>query len=93
MLNESRRLSFAGWVGQDQFDALVSFAYSAGESGARDTFGAANSGNNAPVASNMAICVYVHLRDTQGHRRPPRRVNGLVSRRREEAASFTQGAR
>ncbi|RDJ97787.1 glycoside hydrolase family protein [Paraburkholderia lacunae] len=78
---------------QDQFDALVSFAYNSGESGSRDTFVAANSGNNALVASNMALCVYVHPRDAQGHRLPPRRVNGLVNRRREEAAPFKQGVR
>lgn len=78
---------------QDQFDALVSFAYNSGEGGSRDTFAAANSGNDALVASNMALCVYVHPRDARGRRLPPRRVNGLVSRRREEAAPFRQGAR
>jgi lysozyme len=78
---------------QEQFDALVSFAYNSGEGGSRDTFVAADSGNNALVASNMALCVYVHPRGAQGHRMPPRRVNGLVNRRREEAAPFTQGGR
>jgi lysozyme len=78
---------------QAQFDALVSFVYNSGEAGSRDTFVAANSGNDRLVASNMALCVYVHPRDTQGRRLPPRRVNGLVNRRREEAAPFAQGAR
>jgi len=78
---------------QDQFDALVSFAYNSGENGSRDTFVAANSGNNALVASNMALCVYVPPRDAQGRRLPPRRVNGLVNRCREEAVPFTQGGR
>ncbi len=78
---------------QGQFDALVSFAYNSGEGGSRDTFAAANSGNERLVASNMALCIYVHPRDAQGHRLPPRRVSGLVNRRREEAAPFAQGAR
>ena len=78
---------------QAQFDALVSFVYNSGEAGSRDTFVAANSGNDRLVASNMALCVYVHPRNTQGRRLPPRRVNGLVNRRREEAAPFAQGAR
>lgn len=78
---------------QEQFDALVSFAYNSGESGSRDTFAAANRGNDRLVASNMALCVYVHPRDAQGRRLPPRRVTGLVNRRREEAAPFAQGAR
>lgn len=77
---------------QDQFDALVSFAYNSGESGSHDTLVAADHGDNPLVASNMALCVYVHPRDAQGRRLPPRRVNGLVNRRREEAAPFKQGA-
>jgi lysozyme len=77
---------------QDQFDALVSFAYNTGESGSQDTFSAANRGNDVLVANNMALCVWVHPRDAHGRRLPPRKVNGLINRRREEAAPFKHGA-
>jgi lysozyme len=77
---------------QAQFDALVSFAYNTGENGSHDTFAVANSGNDALVASNMALCVYVHPRNAHGNPMPAVRVNGLVNRRREEAQPFKHGA-
>lgn len=77
---------------QAQFDALVSFAYNTGESESHDTFAAADHGDATQVASTMALFVYIHPRDAQGRRLPPRRVTGLVKRRHEEAAPFMQGA-
>jgi len=81
---------------QEQFDALVSFTYNLGSTGARRTLNAANRGDFPEVVRHMNSNVYVRLRDAQG--RPmrdaqgrqlrPVRVQGLVNRRREEAAPF-----
>ena len=93
MPNESKSLGAACWTNQDQFDALLSFAYNLGESGSRDKFGAANSGSNALIANNMALWIDMHPCDTQKHRLPPHCATGLVNRCRKEAPPFTQEAR
>lgn len=75
---------------QEQFDAAVSFAYNT-PGGARAVLNPANSGNMAAVARNMSDYVYVHLHDAHGRPvGPPRRSDGLVARRRREAAPFLE---
>lgn len=73
---------------QQQFDALVSFTFNTGAMGARVTLDAANRGASREVAMHMTRNIYVHPRDAHGRRLPPVRLQGLVNRRREEAAPF-----
>ena len=73
---------------QAQFDALVSYTFNLGVTGARPVLGAADRGANAEVVAHMNRNVYVHPRDAQGRRLPAVRSLGLASRRREEAAPF-----
>lgn len=75
---------------QAQFDALVSFTYNTGATGARATLDAANRGSQAEVVRHMNNNVYVHPRDARGRRQPAIRLQGLVNRRAEEAAPFQQ---
>jgi lysozyme len=77
---------------QDEFDALVSFTFNTGATGARATLEAADRGAAQDVVTNMNRNVYVHPRDANGRRLPPVRVQGLVNRRQEEAAPFQQPA-
>ncbi|MBP0593852.1 glycoside hydrolase family protein [Paraburkholderia sp. LEh10] len=73
---------------QEQFDAAVSFAYNV-PGGARAALNPANRGDMAAVARNMNDYVYVHAHDAHGRPvGPPLRSDGLVSRRRREAAPF-----
>lgn len=73
---------------QDQFDALVSFTYNTGATGARATLDAANRGAQTEVVRHMNNNVYVHPRDARGRRLPAIRLQGLVNRRMEEVAPF-----
>ncbi|WP_436017899.1 lysozyme [Trinickia sp. LjRoot230] len=73
---------------QAQFDALVSFTYNLGATGARSVLHTANRGEDTRVANQMEQYVYAHPRDDRGRRLPPRRQPGLVTRRREESAPF-----
>jgi lysozyme len=73
---------------QEQFDAAVSFAYNV-PGGARAALNPANRGDMAGVARNMNDYIYVHAHDARGRPvGPPRRSDGLVIRRRREAAPF-----
>ncbi|QCP55021.1 lysozyme [Trinickia violacea] len=73
---------------QAQFDAAVSFAYNM-PGGARAALNPANRGDMVAVARNINAYVYVHAHDARGHPvGPPRRSDGLVDRRRREAAPF-----
>ncbi|MBK7662176.1 MAG: glycoside hydrolase family protein [Sterolibacteriaceae bacterium] len=76
---------------QAQFDALVSFAFNTGAAGARAALDAANRGASGEVVTHMNDNVYVHPRDANGRRLAPRRLQGLVNRRLEEAAPFQTG--
>jgi lysozyme len=73
---------------QDQFDALVSFTFNAGASGARPTLDAADRGANDEVARRMSDNVFARPRDVHGRRLAPVRLPGLVIRRQGEAAPF-----
>lgn len=79
-------------LSQEQFDALVSFTFNVGASGARSTLSAADSGADKEVAALIMKHVYVHPRDSDGRKLPPIRLQGLVYRRKEEAAPFQHGA-
>jgi lysozyme len=79
---------------QDQFDALVSFAFNTGVAGAKPVLSAANRGDHGEVVRGMNSRVYIHPRDAAGRRLTPQRSVGLVNRRREETAPFQpQGRR
>lgn len=73
---------------QEQFDALVSFTFNTGPTGARATLDAANRGASSEVATHINNNVYIHPRDATGRRLAPIRLPGLVNRRQEEAAPF-----
>jgi len=73
---------------QEQFDALVSFTFNTGATGARATLDAANRGAHHEVATHMNNNIYVHPRDANGRRLAPVRLQGLANRRREEAEPF-----
>ncbi|WP_060331527.1 glycoside hydrolase family protein [Burkholderia cepacia] len=75
---------------QAQFDELVSYTYNAGNTGAVDALRSANQNNDAGVVSHMNQRVYIHPRDAHGRRLRAVRSNGLVNRRRLEAAPFQQ---
>jgi lysozyme len=74
---------------QAQYDALVSFVFNVGAGGARQTLDAANRGANNEVVNHVNQNVYIHPRDAAGRRQPAVRSQGLVNRRREEAAPFS----
>ncbi|MGF6857004.1 glycoside hydrolase family protein [Paraburkholderia sp. CI3] len=78
---------------QRRFDALVSYTYNTGATGARQALAVANRGQNDEVAIEMARNVYVHPRDAHGRRLPAVRMPGLVNRCREEAAPFLMQGR
>lgn len=73
---------------QAQFDALVSFTFNVGMTGARATLNAANQGAFKDVITHMQSMVYIHPRDANGRRLSAIRSQGLVNRRREESAPF-----
>ena len=75
---------------QTQFDALVSFTFNTGATGARATLDAANRGALREVITHISSCVFVHPRDATGRRLAAVRLPGLVNRRKEESAPFYQ---
>lgn len=79
-------------LSQTQFDALVSFTYNSGSTGAIATLNAANRGQLNEVVRHINNYVYIHPRDRHGRRLAPIKSRGLVNRRREEAAPFQQDA-
>ncbi|MFM0738151.1 glycoside hydrolase family protein [Paraburkholderia xenovorans] len=83
-----RRQVSARELTQEQFDALVSYTFNAGPTGAYPVLAAANAGQDAQVVVHMTRNVNVYPRDAQGRRLHPVRSAGLVNRRREEAAPF-----
>jgi lysozyme len=77
---------------QAQFDALVSFVYNTGPTGAAAVLAAANRGETAQVAALMGNYVFIHPRGPNGRRRAPVRAQGLVTRRNAESAPFANAA-
>lgn len=73
---------------QAQFDALVSYTFNVGPTGAFNALRAADSGDWEGVSRHMKSAVYVRPRDAHGNRLSPVRLPGLVNRRRAEAAPF-----
>lgn len=72
---------------QEQFDALVSYTYNAGPTGASAALGAANRGDPDQVISHMNSRVFVRTRQPDGTV-VSERSRGLINRRHEEAAPF-----
>ena len=81
-----RRRVHTAALTQAQFDALVSFTFNTGATGAAPTLDAANRAAGADVVQLMNSNVYVHPRDVNGLRLPAVRLQGLANRRRDEAA-------
>jgi len=73
---------------QDQFDALISYTYNLGAGGAQAVLTAADRAANQDVVREMNRNIYIHRRDANDRRLPPTPVQGLVNRRRDEAAPF-----
>jgi lysozyme len=69
-------------LNQDQFDALVSLTYNAGEKGARGTFVLVDSGDMKGAATNIGRMIKTTVRGKLVVAR------GLIPRRKEEAAPF-----
>jgi lysozyme len=77
---------------QQQFDALVSFVYNVGATGARNVLHTVNQGRLNAAANQIEQFVHITVRDAQGNVTHPVAL-GLVSRRREEAAPFRTAPR
>lgn len=73
-------------LNQDQFDALVSLTYNAGERGASGTFDLVDSGDLMGAAANIAKMIKVTVKGKKVVAR------GLILRRKEEAAPFLEAA-
>lgn len=73
---------------QAQFDALVSYTFNLGVTGARSVLDAENRGSNADVVTNMNRNVFIRPRDARGRRLRAVRSQGLANRRREETSPF-----
>lgn len=73
-------------LNQDQFDALVSLTYNAGERGASGTLDLVDAGDMKGAAVNIAKLIKVKVKGKFVVAR------GLVSRRAEEAAPFRAAA-
>lgn len=69
-------------LNQDQFDALVSLTYNAGEKGASGTFVLVDSGDMKGAAANIAKMIKTTVKGKLVVAR------GLIPRRKEEAAPF-----
>ena len=71
---------------QAQFDALVSFTYNTGATGASDTYALINENDFAGAAANMQQFVRVRVQTKKGWKKVI--AGGLVKRRAEESAPF-----
>jgi GH24 family phage-related lysozyme (muramidase) len=69
-------------LNQDQFDALVSLTYNAGERGASGTFDLVDSGDMKGAAANIAKLIKTTVKGKLVV------APGLIPRRKEEAAPF-----
>jgi GH24 family phage-related lysozyme (muramidase) len=73
-------------LNQDQFDALVSLTYNAGERGASGTFDLVDAGDMKGAAANISKMVKTKVKGKLAVAR------GLIPRRKEEAAPFLAAA-
>jgi GH24 family phage-related lysozyme (muramidase) len=73
-------------LNQAQFDALVSFTYNTGATGAADTYALINDGDFPGAAANMQQFVRVQIKTKKGWKKVV--AAGLVKRRAEETAPF-----
>jgi lysozyme len=71
---------------QEQFDALVSFTYNVGATGAADTFQLVDSGDLRGAATNISSMTRVRVKTKKGTKMVV--AKGLVIRRGEESAPF-----
>jgi lysozyme len=75
-------------LNQAQFDALVSFTYNTGPTGANDTYALISDNNFAGAAANMQQFVRVQIKTKNGWKKVV--AGGLVKRRAEESAPFLE---
>ena len=75
---------------QNQFDALVSFAYNAPRPATNDVLNAAERGDDATVATVMQATVHVHKPGVHGRPGPAVVSQGLVNRRADEVAQYAR---
>jgi GH24 family phage-related lysozyme (muramidase) len=73
-------------LSQDQFDALVSLTYNAGERGASATFDLVDAGDMKGAAANISKMIKTKVKGKLVVAR------GLITRRKEEAAPFLMAA-
>lgn len=73
-------------LNQEQFDALVSFTFNAGQRGAESVLAKAGRGDFKGAALGISRTIYMTVRTKKGSRRVVAR--GLISRRAEESAPF-----
>lgn len=79
-----RRVTVA--LDQNQFDALCSLVYNAGEKEASDTFRFINQGNFSGAANNISLLIKVGI--TENGKKRYVVAPGLIKRRAEESAPF-----
>lgn len=73
---------------QNQFDALVIFAYNAPRPIVLNVLRMANTENDAGVVNAISATVFIHPRDALGKAGKPVRSNGLANRRAGEVAQY-----
>jgi len=73
-------------LSQDQFDALVSFTFNAGQRGAESVLAKVDKGDFKGAAHGISRTIYMSVRTKKGSKRVVAR--GLISRRAEESAPF-----
>lgn len=73
-------------LNQEQFDALVSYTFNAGQRGAESALAKIDKGDFNSAAADISRTVYMSIKTKKGTKRVLAR--GLVSRRAEESAPF-----
>lgn len=73
-------------LNQEQFDALVSFTFNAGQRGAESVLAKVDKGDFRGAAAGISRTIYMTVRTKKGNRRVVAR--GLIPRRAEESAPF-----
>ena len=73
-------------LSQEQFDALVSFTYNVGDSGAEKVLALVKEGKLNDAATKMQEYVYIHVLDKKTNKVVSKISSGLKTRRDEESA-------